>query len=252
MSWMLADMLLIVSVACMLVLSIGALAICFHIRDRRAFEEVTTYLEQQLSALDARLRKLEGKSGLRDDRSTPLLREQSRNISNPPQLNSTDMGFDNEPKVGASRAPQGPVPTAGPPASSHPGLRAEADFLHVGTASKALESAEACNKFAEANAAYGYGIDGDGRPSREPTLPPDRGEILVLFHGERCFVVPSFNMKRNQGLYTSDAGRAAQSRLGWLFELQRGEKLLAFEAAEITRNWTVIKKGRLALPLEDS
>jgi hypothetical protein len=239
----------IIVVAITLLLILVIIGICYF---NYRHKQLITEWERSLNDISARLSKLEGQVGAQAFGRASVPKEQSGEMAHPTRPKHAEMGLIKEHAASTNRVTQLPPATSTFPVTPRPELRAEPTPSILEVAAKALESAENCNKIADAYEATGFGIDSDGRPSSEQTLSPDRGEVLVLRHSRRLFVVPSFNMKRNQGLYTSDAGRAAQSRLGWLFEIQRGERLLALEEAEITDKWEVIKKGRLALPLEKS
>lgn len=256
--------LLMITLAGALVLIIGGFAIyyaCRHVIGLTTeLRDIRLKQDARDKHIDQWLTKIEDQIYSRDRRGPPSFRERDidrpsfKEVAEPPErgMTSSQPSIDKERKPNMIRAPQEPAPSYGAQMPSYPEPRAEAAPSVLEAALRALESANSCNRFADEWKATGFGIDGDGSPSQEPTSSPDRGEILVLAVGGRYVVVPSFNMKRNQGLYTSDAGRAAQTRLGWLFEIERGERLLALEAAEITSDWAVIKKGRLALPLEKS
>ncbi len=118
-------------------------------------------------------------------------------------------------------------------------------------AGRALESASAFVSFAERyRIGRGYALDAGGTAPTPVSGSADRADIYVLVVGDARAVFPAFNLRRGQGLLTSDAGRAAEARLGWLFDIVPGPDLRAIQPAIIEQEgWAVRRKGRLSLPL---
>jgi len=114
----------------------------------------------------------------------------------------------------------------------------------------ALASANTFVTFAEKYRGQGFVLEPD-RPTPSPASgSADRADIYLLTVEGYRLVLPGFNLRRGQGLLTSDAGRAAEARLGWLFEIETGPELRAIEAARVDLgDWTVRRKGRLSIPL---
>jgi hypothetical protein len=117
-------------------------------------------------------------------------------------------------------------------------------------AAGALASAAAFNAFAARFRGQGYVLE-EGSPSTLPTgATPDRADLHVLTYADGRLVLPGFNLRRAQGLLTSDEGRAAEAKLGWLFEIEQGQAMRATRGAIVERDgWTVRGKGRLTIPL---
>jgi hypothetical protein len=117
-------------------------------------------------------------------------------------------------------------------------------------AAGALASAAAFNAFAARFRGNGYLLE-EGSPSALPIdATPDRADLHVLTFSDGRLVVPGFKLRRAQGLLTSDEGRAAEAKLGWLFEIEQGQDMRATRGAIVDRDgWTVRRKGRLIVPL---
>lgn len=117
-------------------------------------------------------------------------------------------------------------------------------------AAAALQSASAFNAWAEPLHGKGYRIDASGSaPIAEPGSP-DKADIYVIDRDNERLVLPGFGLRRAQGLLTSDSGRAAVERLGWLFDIVPGPELKATLPAFIEQGgWRVRSKGILSLPL---
>lgn len=117
-------------------------------------------------------------------------------------------------------------------------------------AAAALASAVSFNEFVARFQGQGFVIEAGGAVPLPPGSPPDRADLHVLPYADVRLVLPAFNLRRAQGLLTSDEGRAAEARLGWLFEIEQGHDLRATRAAFVELNdWTVRRKGRLTIPL---
>lgn len=126
--------------------------------------------------------------------------------------------------------------------------RSDWDRFYEGAAA-ALQSAAAFNAWAGTIGGKGYRIDGSGAVASEAESP-DKSDIYVIDCDNGRLVLPGFGLRRAQGLLTSDAGRAAEERLGWLFDIAPGTELRAISGAEIQMDqWRVQRKGRLSLPL---
>jgi hypothetical protein len=117
-------------------------------------------------------------------------------------------------------------------------------------AAAALQSAAAFNAWASPLGGKGYRIDANGAPLASEADAPDKADIYVIDHDNERVVLPGFGLRRAQGLLTSDAGRAAEARLGWLFDIVPGTELRALSGALVgVDDWRVQRKGRLSLPL---
>lgn len=149
-----------------------------------------------------------------------------------------------------SPTPHHRSPVEPPPTQPAPRQQATwSDFCDE--AAKALTSAAAFNAFAERyRIGHGYTLEASGPPPVPVNGLADRADVYILAHPHERSVFPAFNLRRGQGLLTSDAGRAAEARLGWLFSIEPGPDLRAIEPAILELNgWTVRQKGRLSLPL---
>ena len=118
-------------------------------------------------------------------------------------------------------------------------------------AARALASAAAFNAFAARFPGQGYLLLEEGSPSTLPAgVTPDRADLHVVTYAHGRLVLPGFNLRRAQGLLTSDEGRAAEAKLGWLFKIEQGQDMRATHGAVVERDgWTVRGKGRLTVPL---
>lgn len=117
-------------------------------------------------------------------------------------------------------------------------------------AAGALASAGTFNAFAEKYRGQGFTLEPGGPPPSPASGAADRADIYLLKGEDFRLALPGFNLRRGQGLLTSDAGRAAEARLGWLFDIEAGPELRAIEGAVVEPdNWTVRRKGRLSIPL---
>ncbi|WP_198374019.1 hypothetical protein [Neoroseomonas rubea] len=188
-------------------------------------------------------------------------RDESRRHVEVPESRRQD-GFDAQPSIvrpeiaqpsRGIRVPPEPVPGDYFPAHRQAALQPRRDTLQevLDRAAQALDSAASFNAFADSVKGEAFCVGAGGQSTLERAPSADRGDILVFSHDFHRLAVPGFNLRRNLGLYTSDAGRAAQTRLQWLFDIERGDALAA-QPALVDEGFKVRQKGRLLLPFEQS
>jgi hypothetical protein len=121
-------------------------------------------------------------------------------------------------------------------------------------ASAALSSAASFDDFTARFNGAGY----DRWDAVEGSAPSPRGgaasqALLWVAHypNNVGYVFPSFGMQKQLTLWTSDNGRYADERLGWMFTIENGPRMRAVQPAEVDlRTGKISKIGILQLPLE--
>jgi hypothetical protein len=120
-------------------------------------------------------------------------------------------------------------------------------------AQEALASVTKFNNFvAKYSAGSGYVLDPAGISSLPTPLqgPADKADLWAFVFQDHREIYAGFNLRRNIALYAGDAGRPAEARLGWLFDIIQGEDVRVHEPAFVASDdWSVLRKGRLAMPL---
>ena len=226
------DLALIVVLSVVVLLAV-ALSITLRITAVRSAErddDLARWTEREVKDLETRIARLEG------------LSEQSvrPTASNPRDGRPAGIRHPERPSLHVMEAPAAP-----PPSTREPTLV----DIHE-DAARALGSANAFNAFAERFQGQGYTLEGGGPTPLPVGGTADKADIYLLPGAGFRLAIPGFNLRRAQGLLTSDAGRAAEARLGWLFDIEPGPELRAVQGATVeTEAWTVRHKGRLSIPL---
>ena len=213
-----------------LVMSGAALLIAIVLLRRHVASELEI-LQSQLSRLERRLPRPERQnSGTQTLPRTPVPHERAQ--SPPPQLS---------PERTAMSASETPSPV----------VQRTMETL-TQDAAAALASLDAFRRFAQKEGGTGYTVS-PGAQRGDPITggdPVSAADLWAIPFEDTLLFFPGYNLRRTQSSLLADAGRMARDRLGWLFDIEAGEQLLAFKPA-IRRSDEHVERGSLTLPFDE-
>ncbi len=142
------------------------------------------------------------------------------------------------------------LPSTDPPPPSI--LRAEPASVEDITqqAGRALVSADAFRRFTSLFGGNGMKLQ-PGADAFDVISSPDaliEADLWAVSHQGEWLLYPGYNLRRSQSALLADSGRLARERLGWLFKLEAGDALAAYQPAVWSAENRLVRRGTLTLP----